>query len=173
MKGCSWCSLPPCKRAWKMYVAMALGVAVVLVAALSTMLCQLAVGSAMVGNSSAELAQLEEVLAITNRSLAEARGQWEGCRKQLGVLEGKVPELEQALTKITQLQEENGALKVEVSQQQEQLRDLQSHRDKLELQNELLQKQLQDMRSQHSGGNRLPAVSLSLLALLLPRMLLL
>lgn len=46
-------------------------------------------------------------------------------------------------------------------------------RDKLELQNELLQKQLQEMRSQHSGGNRLPAVSLSLLALLLPRMLLL
>lgn len=77
------CPLSPCRRAWKMYVAMALGVAVVLMAALSAMLCQLAVSSAMVGNSSVELAQLEKVLAITNRSLAEARGQWDGCRKQL------------------------------------------------------------------------------------------
>lgn len=45
-------------------------------------------------------------------------------------------------------------------------------RDKLQLQNQLLQEQLQDMR-QHSGGNGDPAVSLSLLALLLLGMLLL
>lgn len=46
-------------------------------------------------------------------------------------------------------------------------------RNELQLQNEHLQKELQDMRSQHSGGNRLPAASLSLLVLLLPGMLLL
>ncbi|KAM6369315.1 uncharacterized protein J5M81_014385 [Pluvialis apricaria] len=175
MKGCRSHRLHPPKRAWETYVAAALGLAVVvLVAALLTVLCQTAACSAMAaGNSSAELAQLEEVLVITNQSLAETRRQWEGCKEQLGVLEGKASELEQALANVTQLQKETRALRAEVAQQQEQLRDMQSSRDKLQLQNQLLEKQLQDMRSQHSGGNRFLAMSLSLLALLLPMMLLL
>ncbi|GAB0200576.1 hypothetical protein GRJ2_002523100 [Grus japonensis] len=169
-------------------MAVALGVAtLVLVVALPILLCRPAVGFAMAGNSSVEVARLEEAqrglrelvatlelaLGVTNQSLAEARGQWDGYRKQLGALEGKVSELEQALARVTQLQEENRALKAEVAQQQEQLGDLRSSRDKLQLQNQLLQNELQAMRSQHSGGNGLPATSLSLLALLLLGMLLL
>ncbi|CAM9766692.1 unnamed protein product [Bubo scandiacus] len=178
MEGCKPRRPPLGKRAWKMYVAMAVAVAfgvvmVVLAAALPAALRWGAVGSAMVGNGSAELAQLEEVLAITNQSLTEARGQWEGCRKQLGALEEKVSALEPALARVTQLQEENRALRAEVAQQQQELEDLQSSRDKLQQENQILEKQLQDMRSQHSGGNRLPATSFSLLALLLPGVLLL
>lgn len=76
--------LHPAKRPWEMYVAVGLGVVVVgLAVAFLTVLCLPAAGSAMAGNSSAALAQLEEALAVTNRSLAEARGQWDGCRKQL------------------------------------------------------------------------------------------
>ncbi|KAM9265704.1 uncharacterized protein RDI95_013118 isoform 2-T2 [Morus bassanus] len=121
MAGCGpHYQLPPDRQAWTLCVAVALGVAVV-------------------------------VLAV--------------------VLERKGSELKQALANITQLQDENMVLKAEMVRQQEQLRDLQSSRDKLQLQNRLLQEQLQDMKSQHSGGSRLPAVSLSLLALLLPGML--
>lgn len=46
-------------------------------------------------------------------------------------------------------------------------------RDELQQQNQLLENQLRHMRSQHSGGNGLPAMSLSLLAILLPMDLLL
>lgn len=145
----------------------------VLSAVLTFLFCQQVVGSVVAMNCSVGLAQLEEALANTNRSLTEARGQRDACRKRLGMLEGKSLELEQALANITQLQEENKALKTEVAQQHRQLQDLQSSRDKLQLQNQLLQNHLQDMKRQHSGGNRLSAVSLSLLALLLPGMLLL
>ncbi|XP_032843443.2 uncharacterized protein LOC116960357 isoform X2 [Tyto alba] len=176
MEVCSPRQLPTGKKIWKVYVAAALafGVAtVVLAVALSSVLCQQAVGSMMAGNGSARLAWLEKELDVTNLSLAEARGQWEGCSKQLRVLEGKVLELEPALVRVTQLQEENGVLRAQVAQQEKQLEDLQSSRDELQLKNQALEKQLQDMRSQHSSGNRTPAVSLSLLALLLPGMLLL
>ncbi|XP_068276921.1 bone marrow stromal antigen 2-like [Nyctibius grandis] len=173
MEGCSPCKLPPRKRATKTYVAVAVAVAlgvatVVLAVVLPTVLCQPAAGSTAAG-----LAELEKVLAITNRSLAEARGQRDGCREQLGTLEGKVSELEQELTRVTQLQEDNRALKAEVAQRQEQLQDLRSSRDELQLQNQRLRQQLQDMRSQDSGGNGLVATSLGLLVLLLPAMLLL
>ncbi|KAM9265703.1 uncharacterized protein RDI95_013118 isoform 1-T1 [Morus bassanus] len=173
MAGCGpHYQLPPDRQAWTLCVAVALGVAVVVLAvSLPTVLCQWAAGSAMVGNSSVGLAQMEKALAVTNQSLAEAHRQWDSCREQLVVLERKGSELKQALANITQLQDENMVLKAEMVRQQEQLRDLQSSRDKLQLQNRLLQEQLQDMKSQHSGGSRLPAVSLSLLALLLPGML--
>ncbi|XP_032843442.2 uncharacterized protein LOC116960357 isoform X1 [Tyto alba] len=107
MEVCSPRQLPTGKKIWKVYVAAALafGVAtVVLAVALSSVLCQQAVGSMMAGNGSARLAWLEKELDVTNLSLAEARGQWEGCSKQLRVLEGKVLELEPALVRVTQLQ---------------------------------------------------------------------
>jgi len=92
MEVCSPHRLPPRKRDWKLYVAVALGAAIVVLAAVvPVVLCQPAAGSKMAGNGSVVLARLEEELAVTNRSLAEARGQWDGCRKQLvgvGVLLG-------------------------------------------------------------------------------------
>ncbi|KAM6189608.1 uncharacterized protein WM294_014761 [Sarcoramphus papa] len=170
MEGCRSHQLPLGKRAWKTcvaYIALLLLVAaVVLAIALPITLCQPAAGSAMAGSCSAGQAQLQEALDVTNRSLVEAHRQWDSCRKQLGELEGKASEMEQQLARITQLQEETATLRAEVARQQKQLEDLQSSREKL-------QKELQDMRSQHSGGNGLLAVSLSLLALLLSGMLLL
>lgn len=85
MKGCRPHRLHPAKRPWETYAAVALGVAAAgLAAALLALLCQTAAGPATAaGNSSAEVAQLEEVLAITNRSLAQTRRQWDGCKEQL------------------------------------------------------------------------------------------
>ncbi|KAM9618955.1 uncharacterized protein ACIBXB_019371 [Morphnus guianensis] len=174
MEGCSPHRLPRARQAWKIYVAVVFCVVVVVPAVvLTTMFCQLSADSAMAGNCSVRLEWLEEALAVTNRSLTEAHQQWEVCRNKLGELEGQASELEQALARVTQLEEENGKLKAAVAQQQNQLEDLESSRNELQLQNKHLQKELQDMRSQHSGGNRLPAASLSLLVLLLPGMLLL
>lgn len=168
------CSPHRAKQAWKIHVAVVFCVVVVaLVVAITTMFCQPAAVPVMAGNCSVRLEWLEEALAVTNRSLTEALQQREVCRNKLGELEGRASELEQALARVTQLQEENGKLKAEMAQQQNQLEDLESSRNELQLQNEHLQKELQDMRSQHSGGNRLPAASLSLLVLLLPGMLLL
>ncbi|XP_071434139.1 bone marrow stromal antigen 2-like [Pithys albifrons albifrons] len=159
---------PPARRPWKALVAATLGVAIVTLAVtVPTLLCHSAEGSAGARNASEGLARLEKALDVTNQSLAEARRQWDGCRKELGVLEGKTFELELALANITQLEEENRELRAELSQQREQLEEEQTLRKELQLQNQLLQDQLRAMRSQSSAGNRLPAVSFSLLALLL------
>ncbi|KAJ7415506.1 paramyosin-like protein [Willisornis vidua] len=121
--------LPPARRPWKALVAATLGVAIVILAVtVPTLLCHSAEGSAGARNASEGLARLEKALAVTNRSLAEARGQWDGCRKELGVLEGKAFELELALANMTRLEEENRELRAELSQQREQLEEEQTLR---------------------------------------------
>ncbi|KAK2541873.1 hypothetical protein Q9966_003707 [Columba livia] len=59
-------------------------------------------------------------------------------------------QLEEALARVAQLQEQNQLLRAEMARQQEQLGDLQIIRDKLE--KECLQKQLQGTRSEDWGG---------------------
>ncbi|KAM9516317.1 uncharacterized protein ACIB01_018034 [Guaruba guarouba] len=174
MKGGMKDPLPPRKRPWRMYVALTFGVAVVvLVAVLPTALWPLAMSSAMVGNCSARLEDLDKALAIANQSLTKAHGQRDDCKRQLSLLQGKALELEEALHNVSRLQGENRALQAEVAQQQQQLEDLQGSRDWLQQQNQHLQQQLQVMRSLYSDGTRLPDASLCLLVLLLTRMLLL
>ncbi|XP_027586847.1 myosin-2 heavy chain, non muscle-like [Pipra filicauda] len=145
---------PPARRPWKAVAAAALGVAVVVVAVtVPTVLCRSAGGCAGAGGASEGLARLEEELDVTNRSLVEAREQRDGCREELGVLEGKASELKQALAEVTRLEEENKELRTEVSRQQEQLEQEQSRREELQQQNQALQEQLQDTRSQQTSGN--------------------
>ncbi|KAM4758872.1 uncharacterized protein ACIQIH_017454 isoform 3-T6 [Cyanocitta cristata] len=80
---------------WKEVAMVTLAVATVVVAVtVPTLLCHR-------GGDRNSL----EAPGVTNRSLAEARGRWQRCREELGALQGKILELEQALANVTRLEE--------------------------------------------------------------------
>ncbi|OPJ86652.1 hypothetical protein AV530_006779 [Patagioenas fasciata monilis] len=72
-------------------------------------------------------------------------------------------QLEEALARVAQLQEQNQVLRAELAQQQEQLGDLQIIRDRIQLENERLQKKLQGTGSEDWGGTWLWIIILGVL----------
>ncbi|XP_040393749.1 uncharacterized protein LOC121060220 isoform X2 [Cygnus olor] len=169
------------RQSWRMCVALAIGVAVVVLVTALPSLQKPPGGSEgleQLGTAQRELqaqvAALGQALAVTNRSLAEAlavtyrsltemRGQWESCRNELDALKSTVSELRQHLAQlqhhrdeqeasVVQLQEDNRELKERLERQQHQLKEAQTSRSNLQSQIWNALSEIQSIRSWHSSG---------------------
>ncbi|TRZ09687.1 hypothetical protein HGM15179_017417 [Zosterops borbonicus] len=146
----------PRTGAWKAVAAVTLVVAAVLVLVVAvtvpTVLCHR-------GGDGNSTERLEKALDVTNRSLSLSLGRWQRCKEELGEVQGKVSELEEALANVTRLEEQNRALVTEVTRLREQLGEEQNLRSQLEQQNRLIREELQDLRSARSSPGDKPALS--------------
>ncbi|XP_035425703.1 uncharacterized protein LOC118259923 [Cygnus atratus] len=140
------------RQSWRMCVALAIGVAVVvLVTALPSLqkppggsegleqlgtaqrelqaqVAALGQALAVTNRSLAEALavtyrSLTEALAVTTRSLAEMRGQWESCRNELDALKSTVSELRQHLAQLQHHRDEQEASVVQLQEDNRELKE--------------------------------------------------